>query len=75
MNISRIFKLFVKIELSYAFKINLFITSEKLHGKVNYLIKTCVFLSFVGNYLHPSCNFRQFICCCFDSGNFYLSLH
>ena len=32
--------------------------SCKLHGKVNYLIKTGV-LSLVGNYLRPSNNYRQ----------------
>ena len=34
--------------------------SRKLHGKVNYLIKTDVF-SLVGNYLRPSNNYRQSI--------------
>ena len=29
-----------------------------MHGKVNYLIKTCVF-SLVGNYSRPSNNYRQ----------------
>ena len=30
-----------------------------MHGKVNYLIKTGVFFSLVGNYLRPSNNYRQ----------------
>ena len=35
--------------------------SYKLHGKVNYLIKTGVFFSLVGNYLRPSNNYRRLI--------------
>ena len=46
MNIFRffyfLFKSFVKVELSYVFTINLFTIAGKLHGKVNYLIKTGV---------------------------------
>ena len=34
--------------------------SWKLHGNVNYLIKTGIF-SLVGNYLRPSNNYRQCI--------------
>ena len=54
-----LFKSFVKIELSYVFTINMFITVE-LHGKVNYLLKTADF-SPVRNYLRPSNNSRQLI--------------
>ena len=35
--------------------------SWKLHGKVNYLIKTGVFFSLVGYYLRPSNNYRPLI--------------
>ena len=35
--------------------------SCKLHGKVNYLIKTGVFFSLVGNYLRPSNKYRRLI--------------
>ena len=64
MNIFRkknfLFKSFVKIELSYVFTINMFSTSWKLQGKVNYLMKKCVFF-LIGNYLRPSNNSRQLI--------------
>ena len=52
-----IFKSFVKAELSCFHNKSVYY-SCKLHGKVNYLIKTCVF-SLVGNYLRPSNNYRQ----------------
>ena len=52
------FKSFVKIELSYVFS-KYVQYSCKLHGKVNYLIKTGDF-SLVMNYLRPSNNSRQF---------------
>ena len=59
MNIFRkkknLFKLFVKIELSYVFTVNMFSTAT-----VNYLIKTGDF-SLVRNYLRPSNNSRQSI--------------
>ena len=48
-----LFKSFVKIKLSYVFTINMFSTAGKLHGKVNYLIKTGVFLLFVIIYVPP----------------------
>ena len=38
----------------------MFSIAEKLHGKVNYLIKSGVF-SLVRNYLRPSNNSRQLI--------------
>ena len=55
-----LFKSFVKVELSYVFTINLFNKAEKLHGKVNYLVKKVCF-SRVGYYLRPSNNYRQLI--------------
>ena len=59
MNIFRkkksLFKSFAKIELSYVFTINMFITAENCIGKVNYLIKTGDF-SLVRNYLRPPNN-------------------
>ena len=58
MNIFRIFS-FVKVELSYVFKINLFTRAETTR-KGNYLIKQVCF-SRVGNYLRPSNNYRQLI--------------
>ena len=66
MNISGIFfsflfKLFVKIELSYAFTKHLCTIAENCMEKKNYLIKTGVFFSLVGYYLHPSRNSRQLI--------------
>ena len=64
MNIVRkkkfLFKSFVKIKFSYVFKINIISTAEKLHGKVNYLLKTGDF-SLVSNYLRPSNNSRHLI--------------
>ena len=47
----------MKIELSFAFTINLFTIAEKLHGNVNCLIKTG--FSLVGNNLRPSKNSKQ----------------
>ena len=44
-NFYLLFKSFVIIELSYVFTINMLATAEKVHGKENYLIKTCVFFS------------------------------
>ena len=51
---------FVKVEVSYVFTINLFTIAENCIKKVNYLIKTCV-LSLVGNYLRPSNDYRHSI--------------
>ena len=47
--------LFVKVELSYDFTINMFSTAENLHGKVNYHIKKRMFffLLFVIIYVPP----------------------
>ena len=60
MNIFRkkkiLFKSFVKIELSYVFVQY----RGKLHGTVNYLIRTGDF-PLVRNYLRPSNNSRQLI--------------
>ena len=47
------FKSFVKIELSFAFTINLFTIAENCNGNVNYLIKTGVFLLLVIIYVLP----------------------
>ena len=55
-----LFKSFVKVELSYAFTINMFTIAENYTEKVNYLIKQVCF-SRVGNYLRPSNNYRQLI--------------
>ena len=64
-----LFKSFVKIELSYAFTINLFTTAEKcmerdyswkMHGKGIILFKNRCF-SLVSNYLRPSRNSSQLI--------------
>ena len=61
-NKSFLFKYFVKVELSYFFNNKNVDYSRKLHRKVNFLIKTGVFFSLVGNYLRPSNNSRQLIC-------------
>ena len=52
---------FVKVELSHVFSINLFTIAKKLHEKVNYFYKTGVFFSLVGNYLRPSNSYRRLI--------------
>ena len=51
---------FVKVEFSYVFTINLFTIAENCVKKVNYLKNRC-FFSLVGNYLRPSNNYRQSI--------------
>ena len=51
---------FVKVELSHVYNISVHY-SRKLHGKVDYLIKTGVFFSLVGIYLRPSNNYRRLI--------------
>ena len=50
---------FVKLELSYVFTINMF-TIVETAWKVKYLINAGVFC-LVGNYLRPSNNYRQTI--------------
>ena len=55
-----LFKSFVKIELSYAFTINLFTTAEKCMEKGIILFKNRC-LSLVNNYLRPSRNSSQLI--------------
>ena len=59
MNIFRnfcLFKSFVKVEFSYVFTINLFTIAENcMKSELSYK-KRCV-----GNYLHPSNNYRQLI--------------
>ena len=55
-----LFKSFVKVELSYAFTIDMFTIAENCTERVNYLIKQVCF-SRVGNYLRPSNNYRQVI--------------
>ena len=63
MNIFRkksfLFKSFVKIQLSYVFTINMFVTAEKcMESELSY--KTDVF-SLLGNYLRPPKNSRPLI--------------
>ena len=55
-----LFKSFVKIELSYVFTINMFITDENCMEK-RIIFKKKGDFSPGGNYLRPSNNFRQLI--------------
>ena len=54
-----LFKLFVKVELSYVYRINLFSTAEnEWKNKLSYKNRC---FSHVSNYLRPSNNSRQLI--------------